>query len=68
MEERKVENILSKGVGYIFTENDYGWCTGCYIYILADILKEGRYYVTFTATPRSSTIDTRGTDLMVNSR
>jgi hypothetical protein len=26
VEERKQEGYLSNGVGYYFTENDYGWC------------------------------------------
>jgi hypothetical protein len=67
VEERKNENILSNGVGYTFTENDYGWCTGCYVYLLADVLDEGRYYLTFSANTRSKTI-TKQTDMMVNPR
>lgn len=69
IEERKVENILTKGVGFSFTENDFGWCTGCYIYLLVDVIKEGRYYITFTPSPRHRTISTvRTTDMMVNMR
>jgi hypothetical protein len=52
VEERKVETLLPKGVGFSFTENDYGWCTGCYIYVLVDITTEGRYYATFTPSSR----------------
>ena len=69
VEERKVENILSSGVGFYFTNSDYGWCTGCYIYFLVDVIQDGRYYVQFTATPRSLTINSvQATDVMINVR
>jgi hypothetical protein len=69
VEERKVETLLPKGVGYSFTENDYGWCTGCYVYLLVDIINEGRYYATFTPSSRDLTLS-KGTytQLMTNIR
>jgi hypothetical protein len=56
VEERKVENILTNGVGFAFTEGDYGWCTSCYIYLLLDVINDGRYYVTFTASARNTNL------------
>lgn len=68
IEERKIENLLKQGVGYMFTENDFGWCTNCYIYVLADVYTDGRYYVTFTSHSRSNTITQEKSDLIINAR
>lgn len=68
VEERKVENLLDSGVGYIFTSDDFGWCTGCTVYLLVDVINDGRYYATFKATTRSKTISTLGTEQMINPR
>jgi hypothetical protein len=69
VEERNVENILSNGVGYSFTENDNGWCTGCYVYLLVDVIEGGRYYISFLPTPRDRTLRTiKSTDIMINAR
>jgi len=59
VEERKTENLLSNGVGFTFTENDYGWCTSCYVYLLVDVINDGRYYATITS---------KGANMMVNPR
>lgn len=67
VEERKVENILSNGVGFYFTENDYGWCTKCFVYLYADLINDGRYYVTATASARNPIISaSKGYDKFVN--
>jgi hypothetical protein len=46
----------------MFTENDFGWCTNCNIWVLADVYADGRYYVTITSHSRSNTIDTTPSD------
>ena len=56
VEERNVENIMSNGVGYYFTSDDFGWCTGCFIYFFVDITVPGRYYVQGVSSARNSII------------
>lgn len=56
IEERKMENIISNGVGYYFTENDYGWCTRCYVYYYVEVTNPGRYYVTGKPSARNPVI------------
>ena len=69
VEERKQEGLLSNGVGYYFTENDYGWCTRCFIYFYVEVMNPGRYYVTAKATARNPVIPTEKTsEKFVNAR
>ena len=69
VEERKQEGLLSNGVGYYFTENDYGWCTRCFVYFYVEVMNPGRYYVTSRATARNPVIPTDKTsEKFVNSR
>jgi hypothetical protein len=56
IEEQKTENLISNGVGYYFTENDYGWCTRCFVYFYVEVTTPGRYYVTGRATARNPVI------------
>ena len=42
--------MMSNGAGFKFTSNDYNWCTNCNIYFLTNILNDGRYYITITAS------------------
>jgi hypothetical protein len=68
-EERKIENIMSNGVGFYFTENDNGWCTACKIYFFAEVLNGGRYYAKGVSTSRNPLITNVGSfDKMVNIR
>lgn len=56
IEERKMENLISNGVGYYITESDFGWCTKCIIYFYAEVINPGRYYVTAKASARNPVI------------
>lgn len=56
IEERKVENLISNGAGFYFTEDDNGWCTRCYVYLYVEITVPGRYYVSAKASARNPVI------------
>lgn len=61
--------LISNGVGYYFTENDFGWCTRCFVYFYVEITVPGRYYVTAKATARNSVIpSTKTSEKFVNAR
>ena len=46
IEEKPSTHIIKNGVGLKFGKGDYQWCTNCYIYLIANIYKEQRYYIT----------------------
>jgi hypothetical protein len=56
IEERQQAGIISNGAGYYFTENDYAWCTRCFVYFYVEVKNPGRYYVTARATARNPVI------------
>jgi hypothetical protein len=56
IEERKVENLISNGAGFYFTEDDIGWCTRCYVYLYVEITTPGRYYISAKASARNPVI------------
>lgn len=69
VEERKQMGLISNGVGYYFTENDFGWCTRCFVYFYVEITVPGRYYVTAKATARNPVIpSTKTSEKFVNAR
>jgi hypothetical protein len=69
VEERKQAGLLSNGVGYYFTENDFGWCTRCFVYFYVEVQNPGRYYVTAKATARNPVIPTdKVSEKFVNAR
>ena len=60
---------MSNGVGFYFTADDYGWCTRCYIYFFANVINDGRYYVTIKASARNPIITiNKSYDKFVNIR
>jgi hypothetical protein len=64
-----MQNIMNNGVAYYFTENDFGWCTRCFIYMFAEIKNPGRYYITSKASSRNPIITkNRKYDKFVNNR
>jgi hypothetical protein len=46
IEEKPAPHITDNGVAVKFGEDDYNWCVKCYIYIIVNIVQEGRYYIT----------------------
>lgn len=69
IEERQLAGIISNGVGYYFTENDFGWCTRCFVYFYVEVKNPGRYYVTARATARNPVISrNKLTEKFVNLR
>ena len=65
---RQVQNLFSTGVGYYFTENDFGWCTNCYVYLMLDVINGAKYYATFTPTNRNPILTpSTATNVIVNS-
>jgi len=56
IEERKTEGLITNGAGYYFTENDYGWCTRCFVYFYIEVMVPGRYYIQAKASARNPTI------------
>jgi len=56
IDQGPVAKLMTNGVGYYFTDDDYNWCTRCFVYYYVEVLNPGRYYVTGTATARNPTI------------
>lgn len=46
IEEKPATHFVSNGVGFKFSEKDHNWCVKCYIYVIVNIVEEGRYYIT----------------------
>ena len=46
IEEKPAPHVLDQGMGIKFTENDYEWCVRCFIYVIVNVYKEQRYYIT----------------------
>ena len=46
LEEKPATHILEDGVAIKLGKRDYDWCTNCYIYLIANVYTEQRYYVT----------------------
>ena len=55
-DQQSVDNLMSNGVGFYFTNEDYGWCTMCFVYFYVEIQNPGRYYFTATSTSRNPII------------
>jgi len=45
IEEKPAQHLIEKGVGIKFGQNDFAWCVRCYVYLIVNIYKEQRYYV-----------------------
>lgn len=46
IEEKPASHITENGIAIKFGENDFQWCVKCYIYVILNIVEEGRYYIT----------------------
>lgn len=46
IEEKPATLILRNGLGIKFGKHDYQWCVNCFIYIIANIFDDQRYYLT----------------------
>jgi hypothetical protein len=49
IEEKPAIHILKNGVAIKFGKNDFEWCVKCYVYLILNISKESRYYITAQA-------------------
>ena len=56
IEERKIPNLVNNGVGFYFTENDFGFCNRCFVYLYVEVTNPGRYYITAKASARNPVI------------
>ena len=55
IEEKPASHIVANGIAIKFTEKDYEWCRKCYVYVIVNIYKEMRYYVTSIARRETGT-------------
>lgn len=49
--------LKDKGKVFRFASDDYEWCINCYVYLLVDVIDEGRYYITGQALARDIVLD-----------
>ena len=45
VEEKPATHILKNGMAIKFGKNDFEWCVKCYVYVILNVRKESRYYL-----------------------
>jgi len=67
LEEKPATHIMEDGVAIKFGKKDYDWCVNCFIYLIANIYTEQRYYVTSQSlNSEPEMTESLPTDVLVN--
>jgi len=67
IEEKPAVHVLETGLGIKFSKSDFAWCTNCYIYLIANIFTDQRYYITSKSVNQDARLNNLvPTEIMVN--